>query len=50
MIACPGGYRTGITRRQLEGAPKYGNDNAWNLSDNSRTRAINDYYGVPFVA
>src|SRR6201991_4538075 len=23
-----GGYRTGITQRQLEGAPKYGNDNS----------------------
>jgi hypothetical protein len=45
-----GGYRTGITERQLEGAPKYGNDNSWNWSDMSRTRSINDYYGVPFVA
>jgi PRC-barrel domain protein len=45
-----GGYRTGITQQQLERAPKYGNDNAWNWADTSRTRAINDYYGVPFVA
>src|ERR1700759_2557079 len=45
-----GGYRTGITQRQLEGAPKYGNDNSWNWADTSRTRSINDYYGVPFVA
>jgi hypothetical protein len=45
-----GGYRTGITQQQLEGAPKYGNDNSCNWSDTSRTRSINDYYGVPFVA
>jgi hypothetical protein len=23
-----GGYRTGVTKKQLEGAPKYGNDNS----------------------
>ena len=44
------GYITGITQKQLEGAPKYGNDNSWNWSDTSRTRSVNDYYGVPFVA
>jgi hypothetical protein len=41
-----GGYRTGITEAQLKGAPKYGNDNAWNWSDPARTRSVNDYYGV----
>jgi hypothetical protein len=41
-----GGYRSGITETQLKGAPKYGNDNAWNWSDPARTRAVNDYYGV----
>jgi hypothetical protein len=41
-----GGYRTGITERQLEGAPKYGNDNAWNWSDPGTSRAVDDYYGV----
>jgi branched-chain amino acid transport system permease protein len=25
-----GGYRTGITKNQLKGAPKYSNDNSWN--------------------
>jgi hypothetical protein len=44
-----GGYITGITQRQLEGAPKYGNDNSWNWADTSRTRAVNDYYGVGVV-
>ena len=41
-----GGYRTGITERQLQGAPKYGNDNSWNWGDPARTRSVNDYYGI----
>ena len=41
-----GGYRTGITEQQLQGAPKYGNDNSWDWSDTARTRSVNDYYGV----
>ena len=45
-----GGYRTGVTQKQLEGAPKYGNDNSWNWADESRARSVNDYYGVPYVA
>ena len=45
-----GGYVTGITQQQLEGAPKYGNDNAWNWADVARAQSVNDYYGVPFVA
>ena len=42
-----GGYVTGVTEQQLRGAPKYGNDNEWNWGDVGRTRAVNDYYGVP---
>lgn len=41
-----GGYRTGLTQKQLEGAPKYGNDNSWDWADDSRTRAVNSYYGI----
>jgi hypothetical protein len=41
-----GGYRTGITQQQLEGAPKYGNDNSWDWADNSRIGAVNSYYGI----
>ena len=41
-----GGYRTGITEQQLQGAPKYGNENDWNWEDPTRNRAVNDYYGV----
>jgi hypothetical protein len=44
------GYISGITLKQLEGAPRYGNDNAWNWSDASKTQSVNDYYGVPYVA
>lgn len=40
-----GGYRTNVTEQQLRGAPKYCNDNEWNWSDSSRTRAVNSYYG-----
>src|ERR1700704_7116607 len=45
-----GGYITGITLKQLEGAPKYGNDNSWNWADAARTQSVNDYYGIPYVA
>jgi hypothetical protein len=41
-----GGYRTGITQQQLEGAPKYGNDNTWDWADSSRVSAVNSYYGI----
>ncbi|MGY3694930.1 sporulation protein YlmC with PRC-barrel domain [Bradyrhizobium sp. USDA 3240] len=44
-----GGYVTGVTESQLRGAPKYGNDRDWNWADNGRTRAVDDYYGVPLV-
>jgi hypothetical protein len=41
-----GGYRTGITEKQLKGAPKYNNDNSWNWNDPASARSVNDYYGV----
>ena len=41
-----GGYRTGVTQKQLEGAPKYRNDNSWDWADSSRTSAVNSYYGI----
>jgi hypothetical protein len=44
-----GGYVAGVTEQQLRGAPKYGNDNEWNWGDLTRTRAVNDYYGVPVI-
>jgi hypothetical protein len=44
-----GGYVTGVTESQLQGAPKYSNDNEWNWGDAAGNRAVNDYYGVPMV-
>ena len=44
-----GGYVTGVTENQLRGAPKYGSDRDWNWADSGRTRALNDYYGVPVI-
>src|ERR1700742_919028 len=41
-----GGYITGITESQLKGAPKYGNETAWNWSDPAQSRSVNDYYGA----
>lgn len=41
-----GGYRTGLTADKLQGAPKYSNNKSWDWSDPSRSRAVNDYYGV----
>ena len=44
-----GGYQTMVTEDQIKGAPKYARDDEWNWSDTGRTRAVNDYYGVPMV-
>ena len=44
-----GGYVTGVTESQLRGAPKYGSERDWNWADIGRTRAVDDYYGVPLV-
>jgi hypothetical protein len=44
-----GGYVTGITTKELEGAPKYGSRSDWNWSDDAAVRGINSYYGVPFA-
>ena len=41
-----GGYVTGVTANQLEGAPKYRENDDWNWGDATRTRALDDYYGV----
>jgi hypothetical protein len=44
-----GGYVTGVTEKQLKGAPKYRGDDDWNWGDATRTRALDDYYGVPIA-
>ena len=43
-----GGYVTGITESQLQGAPKYREETGWNWSDPAAGRSVNEYYGVPF--
>lgn len=45
-----GGYQVAITNDQLTGAPHYARDDDWNWDDRTRTRTVNDYYGVPFAA
>ena len=42
-----GGYRTGITINQLEGAPKYGRNTDWDWDDQARDRQVYDYYHAP---
>ena len=37
-----------ITNDQLTNAPRYGRNEDWDWEDQSRTRSINDYYGMPF--
>jgi hypothetical protein len=42
------GYRTNISKQQLEGAPKYANDTDWDWSDPARGRRVYDYYNTPW--
>jgi PRC-barrel domain len=42
-----GGYRADITAEQLDGAPKFRNESEWNWEQ--RSRAVDDYYGVPAI-
>ena len=44
-----GGYVTGITERQLRGAPRYAEDSDWNWNDVEKNRALDAYYGVPVL-
>ncbi|WP_102960969.1 PRC-barrel domain-containing protein [Mangrovicella endophytica] len=45
-----GGYVVGLTRSQLEGAPRYGREALPTWSDAAAGRRINDYYGVaPYI-
>ncbi|HWK33652.1 MAG TPA: PRC-barrel domain-containing protein [Hyphomicrobium sp.] len=44
-----GGYRTDISKQQLEGAPKYTNDTEWDWSDQARGRKVYEYYGTPWT-
>ena len=42
-----GGYRTDITKEQLEGAPTFYRDHDYDWSDRERERGLYDYWGVP---
>src|SRR5262245_16552551 len=42
-----GGYRTGITIQQLQGAPKYSRNTDWDRDDGARDRQVCDYYNTP---
>lgn len=44
-----GGYVTGITEKELEGAPRYRQQAEWNWGDDAKIRSVNAYYGVPFA-
>ncbi len=42
-----GGYQTMVPIDSIQGAPKYGRNDTWNWDDKTRSRALDDYYGVP---
>jgi len=42
-----GGYVTGISEKDLRGAPRYAESAEWNWTDAARVRALNAYYGMP---
>ena len=45
-----GGYQVPLINDELTNAPRYGRNEEWDWEDQARTRAINEYYGVPFAA
>jgi hypothetical protein len=44
-----GGYRVGVTKSQLKGAPKlnFNRNTDWDRSDRKRDKAVYDYYRTP---
>jgi hypothetical protein len=44
-----GGYVTGITKDQLERAPKYASETDWDWNDAARGRKVYDHYGAAWV-
>lgn len=44
-----GGYVVGLTREQLEGAPRYAETNRPSWGDEAYGRRVNDYYGVGYL-
>lgn len=45
-----GGYRTHISKQQLDKAPKYANETDWDWGDPVRGRKVYDYYGAAWPA
>lgn len=43
-----GGYVVGLTREQLEGAPRYADNDRPDWVDPAYGRRINDYYGIGY--
>jgi hypothetical protein len=43
------GYRTNISKQQLEDAPRYSSDKDWDWTDPARGRKVYDYYGTPWA-
>jgi hypothetical protein len=43
-----GGYRTDITKEQLQGAPAFSRDHSYDWSDRKRECELHDYYGAPY--
>ncbi len=44
-----GGYVTGVTEKQLRGAPKYRDEADWNWNDAGRNRTLEEYYAMPVM-
>lgn len=44
-----GGYITNVSKEQLEGAPKYAQENDWDWTDPARGKSVNDYYGAAWI-
>ena len=44
-----GGYRTGITADQLNGAPKYASESSWDWEEPGRSKSVDDYYGSRLI-
>ena len=43
-----GGFRTDITSEQLQGAPAFSRDSAYDWSDRRREQELHDHYRVPY--
>jgi PRC-barrel domain len=42
-----GGYRVGVTNKDLMGAPKFNRNTDWDWANAAREREIDDYYQMP---